>query len=192
MNVGTKSILFGVHQLFMHPFFVCIAWYRYYEKLPTYKELFCIFCHDLGYFGKPNMDGCEGELHPELGGTIINIIFGEKYSNLTLYHSRAYAKKKDMPISMLCIPDKLSIIIYPKWLYLLLGSLSGEIKEYKMRMDMEYMSDLEWLNEIRSMTYYWSYSHCPNTYKKRVQDKFLTTDEKISMKAWANEPGRSG
>lgn len=181
MKIGTRSVLFGVHQILIHPFFVFVAWFKFYGKFPTYKESLCIFFHDIGYLGKPNMDGEEGELHPELGGAIIQFILGAEYSDLTLYHSRAYAGKKGMLTSNLCIPDKLSILLYPKWLYILLGTLSGEITEYKIRMNMEYMSDLEWLNEVRSITYFWSYSHCSGENKKRVHAMFWASDFISSM-----------
>lgn len=104
MNVGTKSVIFGIHQFFLHPFLVTISWAMFYGKLPTFKEALCIFFHDFGYIGKPNMDGEEGEYHPELGGNIIHFILDVEYSKLTLYHSRSYAKKMNMPISKLCIP----------------------------------------------------------------------------------------
>ena len=38
--------------------------------------------------------------------------------------------KHGLPLSRLFQPDKLSAALYPKWLYLLLGNLSGEIHEY--------------------------------------------------------------
>lgn len=57
--VGTRSLLFGVHQFLWHPWTVYRAW-RYLYGKPTWREVVCIFLHDLGYFGKPNMDGEEG------------------------------------------------------------------------------------------------------------------------------------
>ncbi|MCK5235828.1 MAG: hypothetical protein KAR06_02490, partial [Deltaproteobacteria bacterium] len=60
--VGTKSLLFGVHQFIWHPITVLIAWCKLYGW-PTWPELVCIIVHDWGYWGKPNMDGPEGEKH---------------------------------------------------------------------------------------------------------------------------------
>lgn len=180
MKVGTKSVLFGVHQFLLHPFFVFIAWYKLYGRMPTLKESICIFFHDIGYFGKPNMDGAEGERHPLLGGHIVETIIGKRYGEITMFHSRAYAKIMNSPVSILCIPDKLSILLYPKWLYLFLGSISGEIIEYKSRMGMEAMNNNQWLIEVRSMAYLWSYENCPDAYKEQVYYMFCDKDVKYA------------
>lgn len=65
MKVGTKSLLFGAHNIFIHPFLVFIAWWRLYG-FPADPRLWVAFIvHDWGYLGKPNMDGPEGETHVE-------------------------------------------------------------------------------------------------------------------------------
>jgi len=176
MSVGTKSILFGIHQFLLHPLFVSIAWYKFYGKVPSFKECICIFFHDIGYLNMPNMDGVEGELHPELGAKIVNYILGKEYSDMTLLHSRTYARKFNEGISKLCIPDKLSILLYPKWLYLVLGKMSGEIAEYKLRMGMRNMSDREWLLEVRSLTYHWTYSNCTYRQQFAISSYFLDSN----------------
>lgn len=133
MNVGTKSVLWGVHQFLLHPLFVLRAWLILYGTWPKAHQLAAIITHDLGYFGAPNMDGPEGEAHPErvanwwrrhLGA------FGEKVAVEVLGHSRFHAAKHKLPTSALLRPDKLSNALYPRWLYLLLANLSGEIHEY--------------------------------------------------------------
>jgi len=131
MKVGTKSILFGVHQFLIHPVVVSIAWIRIYKKLPNFKELFCIIVHDWGYWGKASMDGRDGERHPELGAKIARKLFGLKWFDLCLYHSRTYAKYQVKKPSPLCWPDKLSITIEPWWFYLPRAWLSGELFEYR-------------------------------------------------------------
>jgi hypothetical protein len=178
MNVGTKSVLFGVHQFLLHPFFVFISWYRFYGEAPSFKECICIFFHDVGYLFKPNMDGKEGELHPELGGKIVNHILGGEYSDITLYHSRSYARKFRKEISKLCMPDKLSILLYPTWLYLVLGTLSGEISEYKHRMQMSNLSDKEWLLEIRFLAYCWTHSNCTYQQQFVISSVFFDSNTK--------------
>src|SRR5688572_14675463 len=70
MNVGTKSLLFGVHQFLWHPLTVWLAYVRLYGRLPNWWQCIAIFCHDLGYWGRPNMDGKEGKQHP-YGGAFI-------------------------------------------------------------------------------------------------------------------------
>lgn len=69
MTTGTKSLLFGVHQFLWHPLTVLLAWVYLYRSFPNPKELLCIFVHDWGYWGCPNMDGPEGERHPERAAT---------------------------------------------------------------------------------------------------------------------------
>lgn len=64
MKIGTKSILFGAHQFIIHPMFTAIAWWRLYGFPFDPRLWIAFFLHDLGYFGKPNMDGLRGEMHP--------------------------------------------------------------------------------------------------------------------------------
>jgi hypothetical protein len=77
MRVGTKSLLFGVHQVFIHPIFVTMAWIKLYG-LPTWKEFICIVVHDWGYWSRKDIDGDEGKSHPELGAKLAGKLFGEE------------------------------------------------------------------------------------------------------------------
>jgi hypothetical protein len=130
MKVGTKSVLFGAHCFFLHPWFVAAAWWRLYG-FPTDPRLWvAFFVHDLGYWGKPNMDGPEGERHVEWGATCMAKWFGPKWGAFCLYHSRFYAKRDGRPYSRLCVADKLAVALEPWWLYLPRVILSGEIWEY--------------------------------------------------------------
>lgn len=71
MKLGTKSVLFGAHTFWLHPWFVALAWWRLYG-FPWAPWLWVAFwVHDLGYWGKPNMDGPEGEEHPWTGARIL-------------------------------------------------------------------------------------------------------------------------
>lgn len=158
MKVGTKSLLFGVHQVIIHPFFVFITWWKLFG-FPKDPRLWVAFIvHDWGYWGKSNMDGKgEGETHPEKGARIMHCLFdrrayidtlgldgqgklinsrlydlnkSRKWYKFTLYHSRFYAKNDNAPISKLCIADKFVFCIQPKWMYIPMASWSGEIYEY--------------------------------------------------------------
>lgn len=152
MKVGTKSVLYGAHCFFLHPWFVAWAWWKLYG-FPLDPRLWVAFMvHDLGYIGKPNMDGPEGEEHVLLGACIMQWLFGwfEKHANFshvgvmvrgrrmwlgpwarfTLFHSRFYAKKYDFQFSRLCVADKLAICLTPAWLYLPMVNATGEIREY--------------------------------------------------------------
>lgn len=148
--VGTRSLLFGVHQFLWHPWTVYRAW-RYLYGKPSWREVVCIFLHDLGYFGKPNMDGEEGGRHPEVGARIAGRLFGDEYRKLVLYHSRHYANLQGELPSKLCWADKLSIAFDPKWFYLLRARCTGEIKEYRANGSSFVavsMSDSQWFDWI--------------------------------------------
>lgn len=130
MRIGTKSILFGAHCFILHPWFVAAAWWRLYG-FPFDPRLWVAFwVHDIGYVGKPNMDGPEGETHVELGARIMAFLFGEEWGDFSRYHSRFYAKRDGRRYSRLCVADKLAIALTPVWLYLPMVRLTGEIHEY--------------------------------------------------------------
>jgi hypothetical protein len=145
MKMGTKTLLFGCHQFIIHPFFTGLAWVKLYRKLPNWKEAVCILIHDWGYWDKPNVDGPEGERHPEwaahwafryLDRVITDdsdhpVYIEQYHANLCLYHSSTLAKRDGVGVSKLCLPDKYGITMVPIWLMVLLGKLTGETKEYK-------------------------------------------------------------
>jgi len=153
MKVGTKSLLFGVHQFIFHPISVLLAWIKLYGR-PSWKELVCIVIHDWGYWGKPNMDGIEGEKHTVLGARIALRLFGRKYHDLCLLHSRHYARQFCMTPSKLCWADKLSITYEPWWFYIPRAILSGEIYEYRLKSSQAgfisvYKSHREWFEWVK-------------------------------------------
>lgn len=129
MKIGTKSVLFGAHCFFLHPWFVAFAWWKLYGFPFDPRLWVAFFVHDLGYIGKPNMDGEEGERHPYFGAKVMGI-FGKRWYDFTLYHSRFLAKKNGKSYSKLCVADKLAIAITPAWIYLPLVNATGEIQEY--------------------------------------------------------------
>lgn len=107
------------------------------------------FVHDLGYIGKSMMDDEEGETHPVLGARIMGTLFDTdegrdwlhsrlwshegKWYRFSLLHSRYYAKRLGLPFSRLCLADKLSFALTPRWIYLPMVHWSGEIHEYLNR-----------------------------------------------------------
>lgn len=107
-----------------------MAWLKLYGR-PSIKEIICIIIHDWGYWGCPNMDGVEGEKHPEFAARIAGKLFGEGYYNLCLLHSRHYARNAGLEPSQLCWADKLSMLYEPCWFYLVRARLSGELREYR-------------------------------------------------------------
>lgn len=130
MKTGTKSVLYGAHCFFIHPWFVAWAWRKLYGA-PLDPRLWVAFIvHDLGYWGKAEMDSAEGERHVEWGATVMARWFGAEWGTFCLLHSRYYAKKHGLPFSRLCVADKLAIALEPWWFYLPRVIASGEIKEY--------------------------------------------------------------
>ncbi len=50
MRVGTKSVLFGAHCFFIHPFLVAFGWWAL-GQFPWDPRLWAaFFLHDLGYY----------------------------------------------------------------------------------------------------------------------------------------------
>lgn len=164
MNIGTKSLLFGIHQFAIHPWFVAWAWWKLYG-FPKDPRLWVAFIvHDWGYWGCPNMDGPEGEKHVELGARIMEILFGAYWKEFCLRHSRFYSKnilgKNPGP---LCAADKLAIYCTWQWLHLILGNLSGEIHEYmegkNARTPGQNKSQRQWLTDVQAYCKAWAIEH---------------------------------
>jgi hypothetical protein len=181
MKIGTKSLLFGVHQILIHPWFVAWAWWKLYG-FPWDPRLWIAFLvHDWGYWGKPNMDGPEGETHVHLGARIMGLLF-DRPSNykdkgcpfycsdglsswwaFTAYHSRFHAKHTGSQFSPLCVADKLAIALTPQWLYLIQSNLTGEINEYMKGRDARTpargRSQREWFSDVQAYCQAWAYEH---------------------------------
>ncbi len=145
MRIGTKSILFGAHAFYLHPWIVALGWCKLYG-FPWDPRLWIAFVvHDLGYIGKPNMDGLEGEEHVWLGARIMGRLFdrgkpkslgspflkGGRWEEFTIRHSRYWCKRSGVEPSRLCYADKLAISLTPAWIYLPMVRATGEIDEYR-------------------------------------------------------------
>lgn len=130
MTVGTKSLLFGVHAFWLHPFFVLWAWIKLHGFPFDPRIWVAILVHDWGYWGCENMDGVDGKQHPRLGGKIMGTLFGPRWGRFTQYHSRSLARLDGEPESRLCAPDKLASALMPMWLFILMSHWTGEIYEY--------------------------------------------------------------
>lgn len=174
MNIGTRSVLYGAHCFFLHPWFVAVSWWRLYGfrrvRCASSGVTTCIFdpllwlcflVHDLGYVGKPNMDGEEGELHPHFGASLVGRvasllgpISGERWRVFCLYHSRFLARRDGINPSLFCWADKYAIHLTPSWLYLPMTRATGELEEYMNGNPREVKgrgrSPLEWHRECRA------------------------------------------
>lgn len=177
MKIGTKSLLFGAHQVLIHPLFVFRAWLRLYG-LPWHPALWlCFLVHDWGYFGAEAMDSQGGEEHPELGANIVRFFFGNTWGDFCLFHSRRYAKMKGKAISQLCIADKLATILTPVWLYIPMVKATGEIAEY-MKPDTALESE-EYLALVKDVTDPHEWFVALKTYMMGVVEK--TKDDAVSI-----------
>lgn len=157
MKIGTRSVLYGAHCFLIHWLFVAWGWFSLFgfkricigsivshdteygastrqyifASLWKWQLWLAFFVHDLGYWGKSDMDGeAEGERHPEWACGFMNRWCGAPWGAFVLYHSRFYAKKDRVPVSALCYADKLAIVYTPTWLYLPMVRATGEIREY--------------------------------------------------------------
>jgi hypothetical protein len=129
-------VIFGVHAILVHPFFVAYAWSRLFG-FPLDPRLWLAFLvHDVGYVGKVNMEGSEGQQHVVLGGRIMGWLCGPEWRDFVLGHSRHWAERVGKKYSKLCLADKLAFVLTPAWLYIPMARLSGELHEY-MRVSGE-------------------------------------------------------
>lgn len=162
-SIGSRSVLFGVHQFAIHPWFVAWGWWRLYGFPWDLRLWIAFFIHDLGYIGKSNLDGPEGEQHPELAARVMGFLFGPKWSALCRYHSRFLAKKDGQPYSRLCVADKLAIALCPAWLYLPLARASGELTEYMRgqgaRTPAGKRTPTQWYSDVQAYCRAWAIEH---------------------------------
>lgn len=130
MSIGTRSLLIGAHQFIVHPICVYISWRKLYGKETSLPLAVACLVHDWGYIGKPNMDGIEGEQHIELGGRIMETLYGPSWGEFTRRHSRFYCRENNLLPSALCYADKAALFVLPKRVYIAMVKASGELDEY--------------------------------------------------------------
>ena len=133
MTVGTKSVLAGAHCFLVHPFFVARGWKRLFGFPWDPRLWFAFTLHDVGYVCRDNMDGPSGEEHVILGARIMGWLFGPVWADECYRHSRYWSRRMGLPVSRLCLADKLAFAITPAWLYLPMARWTGELAEYMER-----------------------------------------------------------
>lgn len=197
MTVGTKSVLYGAHAFWLHPWFVAWGWWRLYGFPWDPRLWVAFFVHDLGYIGKPNMDGPEGESHPILGARIMAALFDRsrrqnddefpvivntgrrqvlrRWGKLSLLHSRFYAGQVHMDPSRLCYADKLAIVLTPWWLYMPMVRATGELDEYMALAEDAWQNRGKYAGEWRSPT------------RRPLTPKVWHTEMTTYMAGWLDE-----
>ena len=176
MRAGTKSLLWGEHHFFFHPLVVAAAWWKLFGFPWDPRLWVCFFVHDLGYWGKPNMDGPEGKTHPELGAQIVHWLFDRKgptdtvweaiypreWYDFCIYHSRSYAHQDHHPVSKLALADKLAFNFVPAWLFLPIARLSGCLSEYLQVSATKHNEPIQdakvWHQRAAAGNYRWVYN----------------------------------
>jgi hypothetical protein len=172
VKVGTKSLLFGVHQIALHGPFVWLAWRRVYGAWPDWRTTISAVIHDIGYFGCGDMDGREGIDHPELGARLAGRWLGREQHAMVLFHSRSKARRHRANVSALCLPDKLSVFLYPSWLYTLLAVLSGEYREYQARLGLEGEPRRLLIHRFRVFAFEWALANAGSELIDRIVGEF--------------------
>jgi len=173
--IGSRSVLYGAHCFFIHPWFVAIAWWKLYGFPWDPRLWVAFFIHDLGYWGKPNMDRPEGETHPRWAARVMGQWFGGKWALFVLLHSRFLCQYLNCRFSRLCVADKLAVALEPWWLYLPRVWATGEYKEYMSlaqqrdpsgASDVKYASmnintetSLKWHQSMTDYLRVWAYEH---------------------------------
>lgn len=171
MTVGTKSVLYGAHCFLLHPLLVAWGWTRLYGFPWDPRLWFAFALHDVGYLGRTDMDGPDGEQHVVLGARIMGVLFGPEWEDECLRHSRYWSRRIGRPISRLCLADKLAFALAPAWLYLPMARATGELAEYMARSRERQAGDngfteqelrsirsadaREWLRGLQSYTLRW-------------------------------------
>lgn len=173
MKIGTRTVLFGVHQFLWHPFTVYRAWCWLYGRRPNWWQTIAIIVHDLGYLGKPNLDGKEGRQHPYGGAKLAAWLtkeiavftqpenqvdaFAKAAYELALGHSKELCRARQTIPSQLCWADKACVLFDPPWLYLLRTRLAGELSEFKKNAEPQTgkVADEEWLDWYRGRVRGW-------------------------------------
>ena len=175
MSIGTRSVLLGAHAFWLHFWFVLAAWIELFGFPWDIRIWIACAVHDLGYLGKPDVEGREGETHVELGARIMGFLFGDSWADFAACHSRYWAKRMNRPVSALCIADKLAFVITPAWLYLPMTRATGELAEYMLRAkerqagsehftaeesaQLNSTDERTWLAGLQSYTHRWVEAH---------------------------------
>lgn len=141
MKEGTITVLFGAHNIF-HSIIVLISWIRIYKKFPSFWQLFCIFIHDIGYFGKDYLTNLSNDDHEILGATIAKRLFGQKGYDFVFGH-----RSNNNVYSLLERADDFSQVITPIWLmklnYLIENKKLSDPFKWKFAMEEAWNNRVE-------------------------------------------------
>lgn len=189
MTIGTRSVLYGAHAFWLHPWVVAMAWWKLYGFPWDPRLWVCFALHDLGYIGKRDMDGEEGEEHPYMAARVVEWLFNahrgpapvrplarlldrmfprtvedrqDGWWGFCAYHSRYLAKRDGVPYSRLCVADKLAVSLLPAWVYLPMVKATGELEEYMAearRKGQSHRTPRHWYRSVQQYCAQWAWAH---------------------------------
>jgi hypothetical protein len=110
ISEGTKSYLLGCHHWLIHPWAVLKAWKKIYRRRPTWREVICVFIHDIGLVGMNYLSGNKNG-HWERGACLAGLLFGRKYFLFCAGHTD---ESGILPRSDLFAPDKICWLFIPR------------------------------------------------------------------------------
>jgi hypothetical protein len=188
MTVGTKSVLGGARCFLVHPLFTLLGWARLFGFPWDPRVWFACLLHDIGYIGRRDMDGEDGEEHVILGARIMGALFGPIWADECYRHSRYWSRRMGVPVSRLCFADKLAFAMTPPWLYIPIARWTGELAEYMERSGDRQAGDqgfteeerillksqdpAEWLKGLQSYTRRWVEEHVTECSDCRGETRF--------------------
>jgi hypothetical protein len=144
MLQGARSLLVGYHSLLTHTIFVTLSWKKIYKGYPNSREFICILLHDIGYIFQENVIRSKEDKHPELGAKICGYLFGDKYYQLCIGHSRDYASNIGIELTKLGYADKYCVLLMPTKIQRIISIL-----DYGKTIDIYQIKEtyLKWWNE---------------------------------------------
>ena len=155
---GIRSVIFGCHNPLIHGLLVTISWKKIYKEYPNFREIVCILLHDIGYINQEHPSKENEDCHPVMGAKICKKLFGQKYYDLCIAHSRDYANKNKLQLSKLGYADKMSVIITPLWIVKLFMIFGGEFHDTPSKWGIPFDFELfraeyiEWWNKNGEFT----------------------------------------
>jgi len=170
MRRGTKSLLFGCHQVIIHPIFVLVGWIVLYGwSSLTLSVLTAILIHDWGYWQCHSMDGDDGIMHPIRLSWLRRISKPDPYDiqEEVWYHSRHLCKMMNRSPSRLCWADKLGTAMMPSWLWAIQAWASGEGFEYMENIHGHDYNDPEPMNLLGLVRFHVKYKRLWGRYGTR-------------------------
>ena len=123
-----------------------------------------------------------------LGARIMGSLFGSAWEDECLRHSRYWSRRIGLPISRLCLADKLAFALTPAWLYLPMTRWTGELREYMTRSRQRQAGDNSFTSEEERLVR----SEVPEEWLRGLQSYTLRWVERHRDQCFARPEGAPG